>query len=146
MTILPSKNDDSDDPERGAEAVPRSERYNVPLAAGTGILYDHRLVHRGTSNVSSDGTYSGNEPYKPWSMFLGLVFIREFPGAGTKRPMLYLMYSKPWFREVKNFNDSERLLDIDDDHDRYFPQSLTFQWKMRLKCGFTRAGFPRFFD
>jgi hypothetical protein len=54
------------------------------------VLYDHRLVHRGTPNASAEG---------------------------TKRPMLYLMYSKPWFREVQNFDDSERLLDEPDGYE-----------------------------
>ena len=34
-------------------------------------------------------------------------------GVVCNRPMLYLMYSKPWFREVKNFDDlnNEQLLE-----------------------------------
>lgn len=53
-------------------------------------LRANRLIHRGTPNRSVD----------------------------TKRPMLYLMYSTPWFREVKNFDDlnNEQLLEKRLDH------------------------------
>jgi ectoine hydroxylase-related dioxygenase (phytanoyl-CoA dioxygenase family) len=63
----------------GQESVPESARCAPVLRAGSAVLYDHRLVHRGTANTSS--------------------------GPGVPRPMLYLMYSKPWFKETLNFGD-----------------------------------------
>lgn len=59
--------------------------YDCMFACVWHALYTNRLIHRGTPNRTDD----------------------------TKRPMLYLMYSKPWFREVKNFDDlnNEQLLE-----------------------------------
>ena len=50
------------------------------LQTGDVLLYDYRICHRGTSNLSEK----------------------------MVRPMLYLMYSRPWFHEHLNFG-SERL-------------------------------------
>lgn len=49
------------------------------LTAGDALIYDYRICHRGTSNLSN-----------------------------TVRPMLYLMYARPWFKEHLNFG-KERL-------------------------------------
>jgi ectoine hydroxylase-related dioxygenase (phytanoyl-CoA dioxygenase family) len=46
------------------------------LKAGDALIYDYRTCHRGTRNLSRDKT----------------------------RPMLYLMYARPWFREHINFS------------------------------------------
>lgn len=45
------------------------------LKCGDALIYDYRTCHRGTQNLSTD----------------------------TTRPMLYLMYGRPWFREHINF-------------------------------------------
>mmetsp|Transcript_13400 Transcript_13400/g.15086 ORF Transcript_13400/g.15086 Transcript_13400/m.15086 type:complete len:518 (-) Transcript_13400:686-2239(-) len=45
------------------------------LKRGDVLIYDYRICHRGTSNLSTDKT----------------------------RPMLYLMYARPWFYEHLNF-------------------------------------------
>ena len=44
--------------------------------AGSVLLYDYRTIHRGTRNVSK-----------------------------IVRPMLYLLYAKPWFRDYTNFGE-----------------------------------------
>lgn len=49
------------------------------LKAGDALIYDYRICHRGTSNLSK-----------------------------AVRPMLYLMYARPWFKEHLNFG-TERL-------------------------------------
>eukprot|EP00980_Cylindrotheca_fusiformis_P007480 scaffold1549_cov105-Cylindrotheca_fusiformis.AAC.9 len=49
------------------------------LMAGDALIYDYRICHRGTSNIST-----------------------------SRRPMLYLMYARPWFKEHLNFG-TERL-------------------------------------
>lgn len=53
------------------------------LKQGDALIYDYRVCHRGTANLSFDG---------------------------TTRIMLYLMYARPWFREHLNFGE-ERLFD-----------------------------------
>ena len=45
------------------------------LKCGDALIYDYRTCHRGTQNLSAD----------------------------TTRPMFYLMYARPWFREHINF-------------------------------------------
>jgi ectoine hydroxylase-related dioxygenase (phytanoyl-CoA dioxygenase family) len=52
------------------------------LKMGDALIYDYRVCHRGTKNVAKKKT----------------------------RPMLYLMYSRPWFYEHINFGD-ETLFD-----------------------------------
>jgi hypothetical protein len=52
------------------------------LRAGSVVMYDHRLVHRGTPNTSD-----------------------------RPRPMLYLMYSKKWFQETQNFDPHSKLFE-----------------------------------
>lgn len=49
------------------------------LKAGDALLYDYRICHRGTQNLAEN----------------------------TTRPMLYLMYSRPWFSEHINFSDKK---------------------------------------
>jgi ectoine hydroxylase-related dioxygenase (phytanoyl-CoA dioxygenase family) len=50
------------------------------LQAGDALIYDYRICHRGTSNLSK-----------------------------AVRPMLYLLYARPWFKEHLNFG-TQRLL------------------------------------
>ena len=49
------------------------------LKRGDVLVYDYRVCHRGTSNLSLNKT----------------------------RPMLYLMYARPWFHEHLNFGDEQ---------------------------------------
>jgi ectoine hydroxylase-related dioxygenase (phytanoyl-CoA dioxygenase family) len=49
------------------------------LKRGDALIYDYRICHRGTQNLSTDKT----------------------------RPMLYLMYARPWFREHINFGQEK---------------------------------------
>ena len=51
------------------------------LKTGDALIYDYRVCHRGTQNL-----------------------------ADKTRPMLYLMYARPWFREHVNFSE-EKLFD-----------------------------------
>lgn len=52
------------------------------LRQGDALIYDYRVCHRGTKNLSTNKT----------------------------RTMLYLMYARPWFKEHMNFG-KERLFD-----------------------------------
>lgn len=71
-----------------SHAMPATRSVDVmadsscPLPAlGDMLVYDYRICHRGTANLS-----------------------------GSLRSVLYLMYARPWFKEHVNFG-SERLLD-----------------------------------
>ena len=68
------------------------------LGKGDILLYDYRICHRGTSNLSpsseevhSEGDSSSAE-------------------AGVIRKVLYLMYARPWFREHLNFGSTSLFL------------------------------------
>ena len=54
------------------------------LRMGDALLYDYRICHRGTRNLSG------------------------ISGDDKTRPMLYLIYARPWFQEHLNFG-SDRL-------------------------------------
>lgn len=71
--------DPDDDMEEG-----RMTKIIAPLVSvGDALIYDYRICHRGTSNLSA---------------------------SQTTRPMLYLMYARPWFKEHLNFGN-EHLFD-----------------------------------
>jgi hypothetical protein len=63
-----------------ANSLKNSNIIGPLLKAGDVLVYDYRTCHRGTSNLSS-----------------------------KTRPMLYLMYARPWFKEHLNFG-SEKLM------------------------------------
>ena len=56
------------------------------LEQGDALLYDYRVCHRGTANLTSSTT-----------------------GEGRVRRILYLMYARPWFKEHMNFGDDKLL-------------------------------------
>ena len=55
------------------------------LKMGDALIYDYRVCHRGTQNLAEKKT----------------------------RPMLYLMYSRPWFHEHINFGDESLLYSVE---------------------------------
>lgn len=63
------------------------------LGKGDILLYDYRICHRGTSNLSS----SSEEVQEGDS---------SSAEAGVNRMVLYLMYARPWFREHLNFGST----------------------------------------
>ena len=81
------------------ESIAASSRCAPLLRAGSAVIYDHRLVHRGTANTThiagGGGAAAAGRAGKE--------------GEGVARPMLYLMYSKPWFKETLNFDPTNRL-------------------------------------
>ena len=67
------------------------------LKQGDVLLYDYRICHRGTSNLTH-------------------VVVHEegmSNGEGRVRNILYLMYARPWFQEHLNFG-SDTLFDRED--------------------------------
>jgi ectoine hydroxylase-related dioxygenase (phytanoyl-CoA dioxygenase family) len=62
------------------EWMERNKVVAPALRKGDALIYDHRACHRGTRNLS----------------------------MGTTRPMLHLLYTRPWFKEHINFG-TERL-------------------------------------
>ena len=67
--------------EKNLESEARDGATIQPLlSVGDAMIYDYRTCHRGVANTS-----------------------------GGVRTMLYLMYSRPWFKEHLNFDDGESL-------------------------------------
>ena len=65
------------------DPIGKNKNIVAPLIqTGDALIYDYRVCHRGTSNLSTNIT----------------------------RPMLYLMYARPWFKEHLNFG-RERLFE-----------------------------------
>ena len=58
------------------EIMDRHNAIAPLLKKGDALIYDYRVCHRGTANLSKDK---------------------------STRIMLYLMYARPWFREHLNF-------------------------------------------
>lgn len=61
------------------------------IGKGDILLYDYRICHRGTSNLSSDNDEDTKKAGKG--------------SCGIIRKVLYLMYARPWFREHLNFGE-----------------------------------------
>ena len=72
-------NDDDDD-DAGKSSI-----VSAVIGKGDVLLYDYRICHRGTENLT---TCNKEE---------------KTTGSGTIRKVLYLMYARPWFREHLNF-------------------------------------------
>jgi hypothetical protein len=56
--------------------APTAPVSTAPMARGSMLIFDYRVVHRGTANT-------GAEP----------------------RPVLYMVYSKPWWADRVNFSE-----------------------------------------
>ncbi len=52
------------------------------MTGGSAIVFDHRVVHRGTANTAVGEHLSAED---------------------RQRPMLYLTFAKPWFTDSVNF-------------------------------------------
>ncbi len=64
--------------------------FQVPvIEAGDAIVFDYRVLHRGMGNSSSSGGGDTN--------------------GGQVRPLFYVVYAKPWWRDKTNFG-SEMLM------------------------------------
>jgi ectoine hydroxylase-related dioxygenase (phytanoyl-CoA dioxygenase family) len=74
MKVLSTSTDDNDDHTNNDPII------GPTLSRGSVLMYDYRICHRGTRNLSDTSV----------------------------RPMLYLMYARPWFQEHLNFG-SQRL-------------------------------------
>lgn len=77
-----------------------TESFVVSAVLGKGdvLLYDYRICHRGTSNISGAAT---NETSHDNATKKKAKAIDD----GVIRKVLYLMYARPWFREHLNFGD-----------------------------------------
>ncbi|CAJ1935091.1 unnamed protein product [Cylindrotheca closterium] len=74
---------DDDDDENNDDSDTKPQIIGPLLSVGDALIYDYRICHRGTSNLSK---------------------------TKTTRPMLYLMFARPWFKEHLNFGN-EHLFD-----------------------------------
>lgn len=72
----------------GDEGEEELERYMVRphMRVGDALLFDTRILHFGLSNESE----------------------------GLLRPMLYVNYQHPSFRDPKNWNDAEKLFSVNE--------------------------------
>ena len=72
-----------------------NDAVSAVIGKGDILLYDYRICHRGTSNLSDDKdtTKAGNGKDVNDS------------NSGIIRKVLYLMYARPWFREHLNFGN-----------------------------------------
>ena len=75
-----SESDEDDEGARGgggslADYAPPGSMAPL-LELGDALVYDQRTIHRGTANISSES-----------------------------RPLLYLLYKRPWYHETINFGE-----------------------------------------
>jgi ectoine hydroxylase-related dioxygenase (phytanoyl-CoA dioxygenase family) len=87
----------------------------VPAVIGKGdvLLYDYRVCHRGTANLSS--SLSTIDVVAPPSSASNVVVDKKkedeqeeettTAGGGVVRKVLYQMYARPWFKEHLNFGE-----------------------------------------
>ena len=88
----------------------------VPAVIGKGdiLLYDYRICHRGTANLSSSiSVASSTINLEPG---VEQDHEAETNECGVVRKVLYQMYARPWFKEHLNFGD-QSLFDDDDEND-----------------------------
>jgi len=73
----------------------------VPAVIGKGdvLLYDYRVCHRGTSNLSSTLSVAPSEAVEEEDDHA------KHTGGGVVRKVLYQMYARPWFKEHLNFGE-----------------------------------------
>ena len=72
--------DDSDKPFSEGDWMDRHSVMAPQLKVGDLLLYDYRVCHRGTKNLSK---------------------------SGKTRTMLYLLFARPWFKEHMNFGGEQ---------------------------------------
>ena len=74
------------------------------IGKGDILLYDYRVCHRGTANLSSSLSV-----VVPPSVFVAVHKKEdeqeEKRGGGVVRKVLYQMYARPWFKEHLNFGE-----------------------------------------
>merc|ERR1711971_929704 len=88
-------NDDCDDDKRDDNPV-----VSAVLKRGDVLLYDYRICHRGTSNLSISGSSSVAAATDD---DVDDRCDDDGNNKGILRKVLYLMYARPWFREHLNF-------------------------------------------
>ncbi len=91
------------------------DKATFPAVIGKGdiLLYDYRICHRGTCNLSSSLSVAAtNTGYPPASEANTLTLEKNEEqqrekqtdrAEGTVRQVLYQMYARPWFKEHLNF-------------------------------------------
>lgn len=77
----------------------------VPAVIGKGdvLLYDYRVCHRGTSNLSSTISVESSEAVEKEDDHAENTGGGE---GGVVRKVLYQMYARPWFKEHLNFGEN----------------------------------------
>jgi len=101
--------DDGDEYVDGATGV----IVSPVLQQGDVLVYDYRICHRGTTNV----THKVKRPVTTGETgrnSAGTAATTSSTDRGRVRRILYLMYARPWFKEHLNFGDKS-LFSTDDD-------------------------------
>jgi hypothetical protein len=75
----------------GQPGLPSTEQA-ICCKKGSIVIWDYRILHGGAANKSTE-----------------------------VRPLLYLVYARPWFQDHVNFSDDVRPIDIDQETFRAFP-------------------------
>ena len=106
--VVGCDDDDDDDDDLPPIVSPVLQRGDV-------LIYDYRICHRGTANLTAahwmeTNSSSSSIAYNSISSNHNSANDDNDPnGGGRVRTILYLMYARPWFREHLNFG-TERLL------------------------------------
>lgn len=95
----------------GSHVEPRGEHFDEPYAArGDCYLMDYRLWHHGTANRSD-----------------------------APRPILYIVYARPWFTDISNFQIQQRINIDPDDVARIAPAHRTLFRRLAAKGALDRS-------
>ena len=103
-----------------------SDKATFPAVIGKGdiLLYDYRICHRGTCNLSSSlAVATTNTRYPPAGEANTSTTLEKNEeqqqeeketsrAEGIVRQVLYQMYARPWFKEHLNFGQKS-LFDTD---------------------------------
>ncbi len=78
---------------------------STELAAGDCLMFDYRLLHCGTANTSEKvcGRTKGDDLCKCLISPSSLSPPPPHSPTLQSRPLLYLVFSKPWFKDQVNF-------------------------------------------
>lgn len=91
-------------PDAAMEKVPNTT-VSAVLGKGDILLYDYRICHRGTSNLSTGNENDDDESSDGDSDDEEDDDKEDGNDRGIVRKVLYLMYARPWFREHLNFGE-----------------------------------------
>jgi ectoine hydroxylase-related dioxygenase (phytanoyl-CoA dioxygenase family) len=81
-----------------SEGTETDPPVTAELSTGSALIFDYRLVHRGTGNSTAPTGESSHPSPSP-----------STKSAIIGRPLLYFVYSKSWYNDNRNFSEHEQL-------------------------------------